>query len=1045
MQQRTRWRAVFFAQVARAGRRIAALPSATAYLCRSLPVWSLVLATLSWSAASFATTFVLMDEPSLVDSSDVIVLGTVREIRSTTTAADAPIYTYIRVEPRTLFKGTLDDGWVEIRQLGGQVEDRTEWVFGSPQFVTGEEVLLFLVATADGSLQTNSLAMGKYAIRRSAQGAVAVRELGQGAVLYARGRGLSSPAPVTEDLGSLLERIELRTGMRLELVPSPAANQAPAPSEELVEYRSAFTLLGNPPGRWHEADGGTPVSYVSTYDSGIGQAASMTAVSDALSVWSSAPNTSLVLGYGGLIPPTPTAPPGFPTPTPLGYGGCGFNRIIFDDPREEVTDPSNCSGVLAIGGFCSTPLDQRTVNGVTFARITTGKVVMNDGWSTQCPNFWTPCLVAEVLTHEVGHSIGFGHSSENPSEPDPTLRNATMYYRAQNDGRCAGIRADDIAAVQFVYPYNGPTFTPSLTRTPTETATVTPTATDTPTRSHTPTRTLTPTWTPSLTRTATWTPTPTRTSTPTRTPTLTRTPTPTATDTPSHTPTRTATPTATPSRTPTQTDTPTETRTPTITATPSLTGTATQTPTETPPPPPSLTATITLTPTISGTPTVTATFSPPPTHTASRTATSTASTTPTRSVTPTSTVTNSPTRTASFTPSWTRTPTRTHTPTSTITPTFTSTITRTPTRTPTASPTETLSPAPSATFSWTATRTATRTPTPSSTRTWTSTPSLTPSWTPSPTGMPSPSPNASVSVSGSIRYRGGTTPVEGVAVVLGTASPGQTDANGDYALSVPAGSQGELRPSYSTVPALGVTTADAVAVLQYLVGLRAADALELLAADTNGNGRVSAADAVAILQYLVGLIPQLPVVEACNSWWAFVPQAAAAPGQSSIFPNVSPPSCELGAIALGPLDQSLAGQDFTAVLFGDVNGSWLPSSGPQRFDGHLISVGPTRRYSRPRGVLLRAPLVLRPGVPVYGAELAVVAPGSDQPVRLRIARSRARILMAQRQQGRTLRVAFASAQPIEPGVVAWLELRTTSPRWSGRSLRLEDVRVSGVD
>src|SRR3989442_249378 len=90
------------------------------------------------------------------------------------------------------------------------------------------------------------------------------------------------------------------------------------------------------------------------------------------------------------------------------------------------------------------------VNGTTFYRIPEGNLTFNNGFGA-C-SFWNQSNVAEVTTHELGHTIGIGHSSENDNEPDPVLKDATMYYRAHFDGRGASVHADDIAAVRFIYP-----------------------------------------------------------------------------------------------------------------------------------------------------------------------------------------------------------------------------------------------------------------------------------------------------------------------------------------------------------------------------------------------------------------------------------------------------------------------------------------------------------------------------------------------------------------------------------------------------------------
>lgn len=129
---------------------------------------------------------------------------------------------------------------------------------------------------------------------------------------------------------------------------------------------------------------------------------------------------------------------------------------------------------------------------------------------------------------------------------------------------------------------------------PTATSTATNTATDTPTN----TATNTPT------NTATNTPTPTNTFTPTPTATETFTPTNSATATPSNTPTNsaTSTPTFTPTFTPTNSATSTATNTPTFTPTNTATNTATNTPTFTPTNSATNTATNTATATATATP-----------------------------------------------------------------------------------------------------------------------------------------------------------------------------------------------------------------------------------------------------------------------------------------------------------------------------------------------------------------------------------------------------------------------------------------------------------
>src|SRR5262249_55470136 len=119
----------------------------------------------------------------------------------------------------------------------------------------------------------------------------------------------------------------------------------------------------------------------------------------------------------------------------------GPSKIIFNDPFNEIPDPVSCSGVLGFGGFCTVAAEQKVFNSTTFQRALRGRYVLANGWGA-CP-VWNICNVAEVSTHEIGHSIGLGHSAD----PD-----ATMFATAHFDGRCATVKTDDENGVTFIYP-----------------------------------------------------------------------------------------------------------------------------------------------------------------------------------------------------------------------------------------------------------------------------------------------------------------------------------------------------------------------------------------------------------------------------------------------------------------------------------------------------------------------------------------------------------------------------------------------------------------
>jgi hypothetical protein len=215
---------------------------------------------------------------------------------------------------------------------------------------------------------------------------------------------------------------------------------------ERAPATAGYKLFNNV--RWFLPDSGTPVRYYidQAGDAKIGFTATQNAVTAAFAAWTNVPTSSLVMQSAG----TTTASPN---------GFCdGTSKIVFNDPFGEVTDPSGCGGILAIGGYCAGGAT-KPFAGQSFREIVEGDIVFNNGWSG-C-SFWNATNLAEVATHEVGHSIGLAHST------DP---NATMYSFAHFDGRGAGLTPDDAAGASFLYPGDGepgPTPVPTPTTPPT--------------------------------------------------------------------------------------------------------------------------------------------------------------------------------------------------------------------------------------------------------------------------------------------------------------------------------------------------------------------------------------------------------------------------------------------------------------------------------------------------------------------------------------------------------------------------------------------------
>jgi hypothetical protein len=371
-----------------------------------------------------ATVLLPMPDADLVDTSSFVVTGEVTNVHAVV-ASGGGIETRVRVAVDEGIKGHVGR-IVTFVQPGGEVDGRAVVIFGNAQYTVGERVLVFLRRRADGALTTNALGLGKYRIEGDERsGRRAVREAGS-----ADRRALEQ---FVRDLRALAG-----AGPQERYI-APADEETGASVTGPVTGR--FTFLGPQlPARWFEPDGGRPVALrVVNSDNALGRADSERVLNEALGAWTEVPTASIVLA--GAV--------GADRARSVAGGVCdGQSQIQFNDPFGEIPALRGCRGVLAVGGFC-TATESIRLGGATFLRISEGDATINDGVGG-CVNDVADLI--ETVSHELGHVIGLGHSSENPAEPNRLLRDALMYAFAHHDGRGAALNADDIAGVSTLYP-----------------------------------------------------------------------------------------------------------------------------------------------------------------------------------------------------------------------------------------------------------------------------------------------------------------------------------------------------------------------------------------------------------------------------------------------------------------------------------------------------------------------------------------------------------------------------------------------------------------
>jgi hypothetical protein len=201
---------------------------------------------------------------------------------------------------------------------------------------------------------------------------------------------------------------------------------------------SFVPLSSSNPARWFEADtGGTVIVHIDPTGNPLGNAAAAVGeVQRALAAWNEVPEARVALQAGDTDYDYSRSYGKSPAKL---YSAT--NVVLFDDPYEDISDPSGCSGILAIGGYWRSTSIAGTVNGVSFHSAKQLYVIFNDGFECVLSD---PDNLAEITTHELGHGIGFGHSSA----PDAIMR-ASAY-----GGRGPRLGDDDRDAAHCHYPHD---------------------------------------------------------------------------------------------------------------------------------------------------------------------------------------------------------------------------------------------------------------------------------------------------------------------------------------------------------------------------------------------------------------------------------------------------------------------------------------------------------------------------------------------------------------------------------------------------------------
>ena len=398
-----------------------------------------------------ATTYVPISDAELFRRADVVVHGVVTS-SETLEARDGMPETVTVVAPLRVWKGTLG-GDLVLHQAGGQLPDgRFFHLFGRPEYAVGAEVVVFAIAREEGDFQTAEMQLGKFTVARDDAGALyAVPDLTIGEkprveivrpdrpvvmdpslelplARHVPDRDVRDASPEWDpqprELARFLDYLDAGAAGPRPLSIEPAGELTPVVHQEPGKtVRPEWGNINN--SLWRYNNGATAAwSFNGTANVTGGGVAEATG---ALASWTNDPNSTINYTYN--------ASGANPINLNASSSPCGWSTCI-----------TSSGGVIGCGG--PNGGGSNSWRGDGYNTITGGTVWLRC-YATL--NAFGSVTTQSVLTHELGHTLGLGHSDQNVSVHDTCTGDESLAIMRSYAQNRTTLGTDDQDAIRWLY------------------------------------------------------------------------------------------------------------------------------------------------------------------------------------------------------------------------------------------------------------------------------------------------------------------------------------------------------------------------------------------------------------------------------------------------------------------------------------------------------------------------------------------------------------------------------------------------------------------